>query len=141
MELLLNLVWLTLVLPAFWVWRRQAAHTKYARGYSRLRSSLLLICGLTLLFPVVSATDDLHPMRTEMDESSPLKRVVKQSSSYAWASWLSIPSIFLTRSITDSRICLSSEVCALVSPSSFIFPELLPYGQRDSRPPPALLLG
>src|SRR5580692_8914090 len=124
MELLLNLVWLALALPAIWIWRNEPAHVRHARGYSRLRSSLLLICGLTLLFPVVSATDDLHPMRTEMDESSPLKRVVKQSSCYASASWLSIPSIFLTRSVTDSRICLSSEVCALVSPSSFIFPEL-----------------
>src|SRR5580692_2532320 len=127
MELLLNLVWLALALPAIWIWRNEPAHVRHARGYSRLRSSLLLICGLTLLFPVVSATDDLHPMRTEIDESSPLKRVVKHSSSNVSPSWLSNPGIFLARSITDSRICLSREVYTLLSPSSFIFPELLPY--------------
>lgn len=32
-----------------------------------------------LLFPVVSATDDLHAMRQEIEESSASKRVVKQA--------------------------------------------------------------
>jgi hypothetical protein len=30
-----------------------------------------------LLFPVISATDDLHAMRPEMEESSSSKRIVK----------------------------------------------------------------
>jgi hypothetical protein len=141
MELLLNLVWLALALPAIWIWRHEPAQATNCCGYSRLRSSLLLICVLVVLFPVISATDDLHPMRTEMEESSPFKRVVKQTSSNASATWLSNPGSFFARSISDSRICPGNEVCALISPSSFIFPELLTYGQRDSRAPPSALLG
>jgi hypothetical protein len=141
MELLLNLVWLTLALPAIWIWRHEPASVGHSRGHSRLGSSLILMCVLVLLFPVVSATDDLHPMRTEMEESSPFKRTVKQSSSSAAAAWLYNPGIFFARSISDSRIGLSTEVCALISPSSFIFPELLTYGQSASRAPPSPLLG
>jgi hypothetical protein len=140
MELLLNLLWLTLMLPAIWIWRH--APTRVRHNYGRIQSCLLLICVLTLLFPVVSATDDLHPMRTEMEESSPLKRVVKHSSNgNSSASWLSNPAIFFARSVGDARICPDNEVSALVSPSSTVFPELLTHGQRDSRGPPSGLLG
>jgi hypothetical protein len=141
MELLLNLVWLTLALPAIWIWRHDPACVRQSRGHSRLHSSLLLMCVLMLLFPVVSATDDLHPMRTEMEESSPFKRVVKQMSSNSSPTWLSNPGSFFARSISDSQICPNNEVCALVSPRSFIFPELLTFGQRDSRAPPSPFLG
>ena len=74
MELLLNLLWLLLVMPAFWVWRRQD------RSLGCLRGLLVLTCGVVLLFPVVSATDDLQAMRPEMLESSPLKRTLKQGT-------------------------------------------------------------
>jgi hypothetical protein len=141
MELFLNLVWLTLALPAIWIWRHESAQVKHSCGYSRLRTSLLLICVLVVLFPVISATDDLHPMRTEMEESSPFKRTVKQSSGNSSATWLSNPGGFFAQSISDSRIRLGNEVFALVSLSSFIFPELLTFGQRDSRAPPSSFLG
>ena len=74
MELLLNLLWLLLVVPAFWVWRRQD------RSLGSLRCLLVLACGMVLLFPVVSATDDLQAMRPEMVESSPLKSTLKQGT-------------------------------------------------------------
>ena len=74
MELLLNLLWLLLVMPSFWVWRRQD------RCLGSLRCLLVLACGVVLLFPVVSATDDLQAMRPEMVESSPLKRALKQGT-------------------------------------------------------------
>jgi len=140
MELLLNLLWLTLMLPAIWIWRHAPSCVRH--NYGRIQSCLLLICVLTLLFPVVSATDDLHPMRTEMEESSPLKRIVKHSSNgNSSATWLSNPGTFFARSVGDARICPDNEVCALVSPSSIVFPELLTHGQRDSRGPPSGLLG
>jgi hypothetical protein len=141
MELLLNLVWLTLALPAIWIWQHGPARPGHSRDHSRLCSCLLLTCVLVLLFPVVSASDDLHPMRAEMEESSPFKRAVKQASSNGSATWLSNPGNFLVWSISDSQICPGNEVCALVSPSSFVFPELLLYGQRDARGPPSPLLG
>ena len=42
-------------------------------------SFVLLGCLLVLLFPVVSASDDLHPISAEIEESGPFKRTVKQS--------------------------------------------------------------
>jgi hypothetical protein len=72
MELALNLVWLILALPAFVVWRRQSAS-------ARSSGIVLLGCLLALLFPIVSVTDDLHPISAEIEECSPLKRTVKQS--------------------------------------------------------------
>src|SRR5262249_43464782 len=68
MELLLNLVWLLLVLPAFCVWRlaKSSPETSKQSPYCWLT----LACILILLFPVVSATDDLQAMQPEMEESS-----------------------------------------------------------------------
>lgn len=74
MELLLNLTWLLLGVPACWLWRRTD------RRAGSLQCLLTLACALVLLFPVVSATDDLHAMRPEMEESSPTKRALKQGS-------------------------------------------------------------
>ena len=74
MELLLNFLWLLLVMPALWVWRRRD------RSLGSLRGVLVFTCGVVLLFPVVSATDDLQAMRPEMVESSPLKRALKQGT-------------------------------------------------------------
>jgi len=41
------------------------------------RSFVLLACVLLLLFPVISATDDMHAMRPEMEESSSSKHIAK----------------------------------------------------------------
>ena len=73
MELLLNLLWVILALPALLVWRRQPASA---------RSSGIILLGslLALLFPIVSVTDDLHPISAEIEECSPLKRTVKPST-------------------------------------------------------------
>src|SRR5579872_6132087 len=79
MELLLNLLWLTLALPAIWMWQHQSVSAKNCRCFNRIRPIVLFGCVLLLLFPVVSATDDLHAMRQEIEESSPSKRVVKQA--------------------------------------------------------------
>lgn len=78
MELLLNLVWLLLALPAYCLWRK-ARRGPSVGGRSSLQYLLALGCALVLLFPVVSATDDLHAMRPEMEESS--KRGIRQTVS------------------------------------------------------------
>jgi len=51
MELLLNLLWLILALPALLVWRRQSAS-------ARSSAIVFLGCLLALLFPIVSVTDE-----------------------------------------------------------------------------------
>lgn len=80
MELLLNLIWLLLAVPAYWLWRRSRRLPQQRRS-SSLQCLLALGCALVILFPVVSATDDLHVMRAEMDESQPGKRSARQASS------------------------------------------------------------
>ena len=80
MELLLNLAWLLLALPAFWLWRA-ARTTPAARKFTAFQCLLALGCLLVLLFPVISATDDLRAMRAEMEESPTSKRSIGQSSS------------------------------------------------------------
>jgi hypothetical protein len=77
MELLLNILWLLLAVPAAWLWLRDSACAQSSQRLGYLRPMLLLGCVLVLLFPVVSATDDLHAMRPELEESSLSKRALK----------------------------------------------------------------
>src|SRR5271154_3320104 len=80
MELLLNLTWLLLALPAYWLWRR-SFHTRALGKLGSLQCLLALACLLVLLFPVISATDDLHAMRQEAEESSSsAKQTLKQAN-------------------------------------------------------------
>ena len=70
MELFLNLCWLSLLLPAFLLWRQRTAVASSDRPATRpIVIVCVLGCALILLFPVISATDDLHAMRPEMEES------------------------------------------------------------------------
>lgn len=72
MELLLNLVWVVLAVSTLFAWGRR-------RNRPHSQSHLIaLICLLALLFPVISATDDLHAMRSEMEDSASNKRSLKQ---------------------------------------------------------------
>ncbi len=84
MELLLNLAWLMLALPGVWLWRHApACHA--GRRVGAWSALLVLACVLVLLFPVVSATDDLHAMRQEMEESNLSKRAVMAAGGKAQA--------------------------------------------------------
>jgi hypothetical protein len=78
MELFLNLCWLSLLLPGYLLWRQRsfsiAARERSGSSIDSATSSPLtflciLGCALVLLFPVISASDDLHAMRPEMEES------------------------------------------------------------------------
>ena len=84
MELLLNLAWLLLALPAYWLWRRSSA----TRRISSLECLLALGCVLVLLFPVISVTDDLHAMRAEMEDSAASKRAVRHAGSDKSSAWV-----------------------------------------------------
>jgi hypothetical protein len=84
MELFLNLCWLSLLMPAYWLWRRETD-----RGADRPESGLwrrhlvsigVLGSALILLFPVVSATDDMHAMRPALEESENAVRDAGRSS-------------------------------------------------------------
>ncbi len=81
MELFLNLCWLSLLVPAYLLWRQRTffpSTSNHGSSVPPLVFLCVLGCVLVLLFPVISASDDLHAMRAEMEESSPCKRSVCQ---------------------------------------------------------------
>jgi hypothetical protein len=79
MELLLNLIWVLLAVPAFWLWRREALPSHRNRYLSPVRCVLALGFVLLLLFPVISATDDLRAMQTETEECPSGRRAYRSA--------------------------------------------------------------
>ncbi|MFZ0290429.1 MAG: hypothetical protein WBW98_10795 [Candidatus Sulfotelmatobacter sp.] len=139
MELLLNLAWVLLVLPAYWLWRRGAG-ARVARRVTALQCLLALGCAVVLLFPVISATDDLHAMRAEMEESATSKRTVRQAASEkhsAWVNRLQGPPGFVASTVTEPVPEAGLlEVCV-----SCLAPLARPCVLRAGRAPPSSLLG
>jgi len=141
MELLLNLLWLTLALPAFWVWRRDHLGIDHCSSSHRARTFVLLACVLMLLFPVISATDDLHAVQSEMEEANPLKRVVKQPVSSASASGMPNAGDFLAGSVSPPTKGSADEVFGLVSVLSIRVPAQARFRLIPARAPPFSRLG
>jgi len=71
MELLLNIVWVGLATIALLGFVRKRG--QLARHTTFITALLALMCALVLLFPVVSASDDLHPTQALLEDAS--KRV------------------------------------------------------------------
>lgn len=139
MELLLNLTWLLLALPAYWLWRRSAGSLP-ARGLNSLHCLLALGCALVLLFPVVSASDDLHTVRAEMEDSSVSKRTVRQAGSdrnSAWVNRLQGP----PAAVASAVRLLTPEVALLEVSATYGSPLASPCAVRGGRAPPFSLLG
>jgi hypothetical protein len=67
MELLLNLIWIALAIGSFLTFARRR-HS--GSNPSPFRSLLALACVLLLLFPIISASDDLHPSQALLEEAS-----------------------------------------------------------------------
>jgi hypothetical protein len=138
MELLLNFAWLLLALPAYWLWRR-SFHTRALGKLGSLQCLLALACLLVLLFPVISATDDVHVMRTEMEESSPGKRSARQAAAEKTSVWNS-------RWQTLPAVVAATTTFALPAEGrhqSFSVPQSEPAAPvvlRASRAPPCFLL-
>jgi len=76
MENLLNLCWLLLAVAALVAWRCQAPRG----GHGRPLVALLFV--LALMFPVISASDDLHPAPRAMEDSS--KRTLRAWTRINW---------------------------------------------------------
>lgn len=138
MELLLNLAWLLLALPAYWLWRR-SFRTRASGRLSSMQCLLALGCLLVLLFPVISATDDVHAMRAEMEESSPGKHGVRQAAgekNSIWHSrWLSMPAVIATSASLGLIAIGRHETLSVLQPAPFAPPVRL-----ASRAPPSLHL-
>jgi hypothetical protein len=137
MELLLNLAWLLLAVPALWLWRGSRS-ASIARKFTALQCMLALGCMLVVLFPVISATDDLRAMRSEMEESPASKRTIRQAANDKASGWKLQSPPALTGVVNWSRACdqgwqllPAAESCVLTRPAI----------QRASRAPPYSALG
>jgi hypothetical protein len=136
MELLLNLFWLLLAMPAYWLWRysRIAAQR---RQFHALQCFLALGCLLVILFPVVSASDDMRAMRAEMEEFSSRRSICqavgdKQSSS----KWQAQPAA----QASTSALCGLSELAWHRVPASVSSSSSARVIARSDRAPPRFFL-
>lgn len=136
MELLLNLVWLLLAMPAFWLWHYSRTAPE-RRKSSPLQCLLALGCALVVLFPVISATDDLHAMRAELEETPFSKRNIGQSSGdkASTSKWQAQPA--LTVALTLS---LLPDSAWLQMPAVHIRTAASPAIHRSTRAPPRSVL-
>jgi len=134
MELLLNILWLALAVPAVWIWLRKPAYARPQQFFGRYRPFLLLGCALIVLFPVVSATDDLNAMRPEMEESSFSNRQLRHSAARTWTHTGTI----LSATASVSPFC--DEPCGLVCIASLRLPAPAPIRDKVSRGPPLSIL-
>ena len=73
MELLLNLIWITLALAALCAFARRKSDASQISGSRWIKALLALTCSIVLLFPIISASDDLHPVQAAVEDAS--KRV------------------------------------------------------------------
>ena len=139
MELLLNLTWLLLAFPAYWLWRRSMG-SRPARGLDSLKCLLALGCALVLLFPVVSASDDLHAMRAEMEDSAISKRTARQAGSdksSGWVNRLQGP----PATVASAGWLAAPEVGLLEVSVACVSPLARPCVFHGGRAPPISLLG
>ncbi len=129
-ELLLNLAWIFLCLPACWVFRRKAPNVTAAQRF------LSLACALVILFPVVSATDDLHAAPQATEESSSTKRTLKaraQDKASAHQFQTSPAQI-----VVAASLCLVNEVCGHVQKALRLRRDFIRLTLLESRSPPQL---
>ena len=80
MELLLNLVWVTLALSGLWAFLRRRRSGGWTARVPYLKALLAIACVLVLLFPVVSVSDDLHPTQAVFEDAT--KRIHQVAASW-----------------------------------------------------------
>jgi HAMP domain-containing protein len=126
------LCWLLLLGPGAYLWLRQRRRAKPIFQFS-----IALACLLFLLFPVISATDDLHAFRQEMEESSPTKKALKQVAKRATAQEFTAPPAQTPSSVSFPP---STQLCGFVL--AFSAPAFASAGSgiSVSRSPPAFPL-
>ena len=130
MELFLNFVWVLLFIPAWWVWRRNG------QSFNSPRCFLTLACVLVILFPVISATDDLQAAPQAMEESNSTKRTLKHGNLDKAQNYFYSPPARVTLA---AAFPLLDELRANLPDTPFSLPEIGGSGIVGDRAPPHLL--
>jgi len=69
MELVLNVLWLSICVASLAVWHGHGVHARTPRRHCQALPGLVALgVALLLLFPVLSLTDDLHAPRVLLDD-------------------------------------------------------------------------
>lgn len=135
MELLLNLVWILLTLSggAAYVSARRRSSARLVPG--RCATGLLTIaCAAVLLFPVISATDDLHPAQCVVEEAGKRVKVAVSgiNSPIERSFWLASAVLLMAWPLFSA-----GEGCFAVLTHAATLPAATPRGAVAQRGPPA----
>jgi hypothetical protein len=134
MELTLNLLWLMLAVPVVVLLWHAPESAMGARKHSRLYLCVFAACLLALLFPVVSASDDLNAMRVELDESGSAQSTIKSAASDSPHSQYHSSSLVAV--LCPLSPGFESEACGEISPSSQVILERVTSNPLGERAPP-----
>jgi uncharacterized membrane protein SirB2 len=88
MELLLNLLWIAMTIAAFCVFTRKRRASRQLPQVPYAKALLGLACVLVLLFPVVSASDDLHPTQAVLEDATKRIQQVSAPHQQVRADWI-----------------------------------------------------
>jgi hypothetical protein len=106
MELLLNLIWVGLAIGSFAIFmRRQDRYRSERAGY--WTSLFALACILLLLFPIISASDDLHPSQALMEDAT--RRVSHLTSPMHFSAGGSAPAVLPAMLLVSLLALISSQ--------------------------------
>jgi len=107
MELLLNLLWVTMALAAFCVFTRKRQAASQLPKVPYAKALLGLVCVLVLLFPVVSASDDLHPTQAVLEDATKrIQQVIAPHQQVQAGSFTSMLPVLLAVYLTFALVAL-----------------------------------
>jgi hypothetical protein len=107
MELLLNLVWVTIALAAFSVFLRKNRETFQLSAVPYNKALLALAFVLVLLFPFVSASDDLHPTQAVLEDATKrMPQVVAPNLHAQSGSFAAVLPLLLASSLAFALVAL-----------------------------------
>src|SRR5580704_416705 len=134
MELLLSLVWLTLAVPVIVLCWRAPQTAWGSRKHQRSYFFVLTICLLALLFPVVSASDDLCAMQVEFEEAGGGRTTTKSAGSDSSSSHHQFSTVAAV--VCPASLGPQNEPCGEVSQHVQALPEHVVAGSVGDRAPP-----
>jgi hypothetical protein len=126
-ESLFDIAWFLLLIPSFCLWVRRPRDVKY------LQCSLTIVCLLVLLFPIISASDDLRPPTADFEEIAPTKKFSQASASTKCG--YHVHNHFVLQAPLWQH-CMSDWICKLETGTSLV-PFSLVLGVFRGRAPPS----
>ena len=139
MELLLNLAWLLVATGAIVLWLCQKRDGVFTGRMGLLLQSVALACALAVLFPAISATDDLHAAQLAVEASDVARKALRSMNTVSSSSavdWLHfLPALLLLAVMMAPR----DRFIHAVSEFSVFAVEATFFSSLSSRAPPVPL--